>query len=162
MPPPVEASIDHRVVTRFAVRHGIDLTGCTVHGRDPGGVDWLKPSPWMLDAALYVHGCVPSEALLVGDSTTDVAAAHAAGTPCVGIAVEQERAATLIRVGAVGVVGDLGAFLEGTQIQSRWTQGARYASGKVSRCCRCTRAQASELPGRDGEPGCGGSCLFEH
>lgn len=102
---------DARVVGRFAQRHGIDLSGCTVHGRGPGHADRLKPSPWMLEAALHVHGCVPSEALLVGDSATDIAAAHAAGMPCVGVAVGQERAAALITVGADGVVGDLGAFL---------------------------------------------------
>ena len=102
---------DARVVGRFAQRHGIDLTGCTVHGRDPGHADRLKPSPWMLQAALDAHGCEPSEALLVGDSTTDVAAAQAAGMPCVGVAIDQERAAALIRVGAAGVVVDLGAFL---------------------------------------------------
>lgn len=102
---------DHHVVTRFAQRHGIDLTGCTVHGRDPGHADRLKPSPWMLQAALDAHGCEPSEALLVGDSTTDVAAAQAAGMPCVGVAIDQERAAALVRVGAAGVVVDLSAFL---------------------------------------------------
>ena len=102
---------DHDVVTRFAQRHGIDLTGCTVHGRDPGHADRLKPSPWMLQAALHAHGCEPSEALLVGDSTTDVAAAQAAGMPCVGVAIDQERAAALVRVGAAGVVVDLSAFL---------------------------------------------------
>ncbi len=102
---------DPRVVTRFAVRLGIDLSGWTVHGRDPGGADRLKPSPWMLVAALHVHRIEPGDALLVGDSMTDVAAAQLAGMPCVGVAVDDAHAAALIRGGAVGVVTDLSAFL---------------------------------------------------
>lgn len=102
---------DSRAVTRFAQRHGVDLTGSSVHGRDPGQPERLKPAPWMLRAALHVHGAKPGEALLVGDSTTDVAAAAAAGMPCVGVATDPARAAALRSAGAVGTVEDLAAFL---------------------------------------------------
>ena len=102
---------DHHVVTRFAQRHGIDLTGCTVHGRDPGHADRLKPSPWMLQAALDAHGCEPSECL-AGRRQHDGRRCRASGGDAVRRCGDRpERAAALVRVGAAGVVVDLSAFL---------------------------------------------------
>jgi len=101
---------DPRVVTRFAQRQGIALTGISVHGREPGHPERLKPAPWMLHAALIAHGCAPGEALLIGDSATDVASATAAGMPCVGLASDEARRAALRSAGAVGTVPDLGVF----------------------------------------------------
>lgn len=101
---------DPRVVTRFARHHDIDLAGITIHGRESGHAERLKPSPWLLEAALRAHSCEPGEALLIGDSPTDVTAALAAGMPCVGMASEPQRADVLIAAGAFGVIADLRAF----------------------------------------------------
>jgi HAD superfamily hydrolase (TIGR01509 family) len=101
---------DPRVVERFAQRQHLDLTGITVHGRDPERLNRLKPAPWMLLAALRECGCEPSSALFLGDTSTDVAAAAAAGMPCLGVASEPAQAEALTSAGAVGVVPDLSAI----------------------------------------------------
>lgn len=44
-----------------------------------------KPAPDLLQAALNQLDCKPSEAIMLGDMTVDITAAHAAGLPCVAI-----------------------------------------------------------------------------
>lgn len=53
----------------------------TLIGGDSGFAN--KPAPDMLIAACRAIGCDTDEALLVGDSEVDVAAAKAAGMPCI-------------------------------------------------------------------------------
>lgn len=44
-----------------------------------------KPAPDLVQAALSQLNCQPSEAIMVGDTTADVQAAHAADVRCIGI-----------------------------------------------------------------------------
>jgi HAD superfamily hydrolase (TIGR01662 family) len=44
-----------------------------------------KPAPDLLQTALEQLSCKSSEAIMFGDMTVDIAAAHAAGMPCVAI-----------------------------------------------------------------------------
>ncbi len=46
----------------------------------------LKPQPHLLQQAMAIHGTSPGECLMIGDSTTDIQAARAAGTLVVAYA----------------------------------------------------------------------------
>jgi phosphoglycolate phosphatase len=65
------------VLSRFGLLARLDL----VIGGDSGYPK--KPSPDMLLAACAACGCGANEAMLVGDSATDVATARAAGVTCI-------------------------------------------------------------------------------
>lgn len=68
-------------------RHGIraDL----VVARDPGRR--IKPHPDQVEAALALLGVRPEEAVMVGDSEWDEAAARAAGVPFIGLSLGRRR-----------------------------------------------------------------------
>ena len=65
------------ILSHFNLLANLDL----VIGGDSGYPK--KPSPDMLLAACRACGCGTNEAMLVGDSATDVAAARAAGVTCI-------------------------------------------------------------------------------
>ena len=65
------------ILTHFGLTPDIDI----VIGGDSGYPK--KPGPEMLLAACALSGCKPADAVMVGDSTADVAAARAAGVPSI-------------------------------------------------------------------------------
>ncbi|GAA4568130.1 hypothetical protein GCM10023176_21930 [Micromonospora coerulea] len=80
--------------------------------------------------ALQALNARPSAAVLVGDSTTDIEAAHAAGVPCIRYANKPGRAERLAAAGADAIVTDmshLAAVLARTrkpQSQLPWVESA--------------------------------------
>ncbi|MCM3660904.1 HAD family hydrolase [Georgenia satyanarayanai] len=86
---------------------GPALAGLPVHGRDTARPEHLKPSPHPLLAAAEGAGVAPADAVMVGDSLSDVQAATAAGMPCIGLSPDPERRAELRAAGAVAVAPDL-------------------------------------------------------
>ncbi|MFL0357411.1 HAD-IA family hydrolase [Erythrobacter sp. GH1-10] len=74
-----------------------------------------KPHPAMLEAALFEAGAMPSEAVMIGDTTFDMQMAGAARVQAVGVAWGYHPPAELQATGArevVDAVADLGAALE--------------------------------------------------
>ena len=71
-------------------------------GRDPADPRLMKPNPHLIRLAL--DGKPPHEAVLIGDSTTDIAAAHAAGVPAIGYANKPGKTARLQAAGADALV----------------------------------------------------------
>ena len=68
-----------------SARETLEAKGLIEHIEFVGGADQVaapKPAPDLLLLALQRLGCEPHEALMVGDTTADVGAAHAAGLPC--------------------------------------------------------------------------------
>ena len=90
---------------------GPDLASLPVHGRDPRRADLLKPSPHMLLSAAREARVVPSQAVMIGDSASDVLAATAATMACIGLSPDPGRRAELLRAGAEAVAADLAALL---------------------------------------------------
>lgn len=87
-------------------RHGLTAAVEGVVGRH----DWmfphqLKPDPFLVQLALMGWRDVP--AVLVGDSVTDVQAAHAAGVLAIGYASTPSDRTTLAAAGAEAVVGTM-------------------------------------------------------
>jgi phosphoglycolate phosphatase-like HAD superfamily hydrolase len=84
-----------------------------------GGGDLVarhKPDPEVVRLVLERLGCAPHEALMVGDTTADVAAAHAASVPCWAVLGGTHDEATLRAAGAdlilSGGIAELTAALD--------------------------------------------------
>lgn len=68
-----------------------------------------KPHPMMLERAMGEVGCAPAETVLIGDTSYDMAMAHAAGTHALGVDWGYHAREALERAGATRV---LAAFAE--------------------------------------------------
>lgn len=95
-------------VDRFLELHGLAV------GAAFGREDWMfphnmKPDPLLVQKALIGARGVP--AVLVGDSTTDVQAAHAAGARSIGYANKPGKVTQLEAVGANAVVTSMYALV---------------------------------------------------
>jgi HAD superfamily hydrolase (TIGR01549 family) len=64
----------------------------------------LKPNPYLLNQALTVLNVPAGVATFLGDSTTDVQAAHAAGTMSIGYTNKPGKKADLLAAGADTVI----------------------------------------------------------
>lgn len=63
-----------------------------------------KPAPDMVEKALQILGCKPSEAIYVGDSDVDIATARNAGLPCLSVLWGFRDKKCLIQNGATHIV----------------------------------------------------------
>lgn len=86
--------------SELAIRAFVDLHGLRdqiegVVGRTRSRTEDLKPEPYLLRRALDEHAAAPAEAVLVGDSTTDIEAAQAAGTAAIAYANKPRKRETL-------------------------------------------------------------------
>jgi len=68
----------------------------------------MKPDPSSILAALSAAGGAASAAVYVGDSLTDIAAAHAAGMPVVAYANRPGKAERFTEARADAVVASMG------------------------------------------------------
>ncbi|MEV0644488.1 HAD hydrolase-like protein [Phytomonospora sp. NPDC050363] len=73
-------------------------------GRPYAAPERMKPDPAPIRAALAVLGEHAREAVMAGDSATDVRAARAAGTAAVGYANRPGKARALTDAGAEAVI----------------------------------------------------------
>ncbi|WP_181778881.1 HAD family hydrolase [Pseudonocardia pini] len=64
-------------------------------GRTRSRTEDLKPKPYLLRRALDKRAAAPTEAVLIGDSVTDIQAARAAGTAVIAFANRPEKEPTL-------------------------------------------------------------------
>ncbi len=77
--------------------------GLSTHFEHIGGGDLVarhKPAPDVIHLLLERLGCGPDEALMVGDTTADIGAAHAAGLPCWSVLGGVHDEGTLREAGA--------------------------------------------------------------
>jgi HAD superfamily hydrolase (TIGR01509 family) len=72
----------------------------------------LKPNPHLLIAALRVLGVPAAAAAFLGDSTTDIAAAHAASTMSIGYTNKPGKTTQLFTAGADTVIHTLAEIIE--------------------------------------------------
>lgn len=96
-----------------AYLEGRGLNACFPHvygrTRDP---DLLKPHPHCLQQALHAFGADPTQALMLGDSASDLLAARAAGVAFLGYARNDGKEKTLREAGAHFLVRSLSEVLE--------------------------------------------------
>lgn len=81
-----------------------------VYGRTAGRADRLKPSPAMLLDAAADAAVPPDQAVMVGDSVTDIVAAARAGIPGIGLTPLPQRAQAMREAGAIAVLDDTAAL----------------------------------------------------
>ncbi len=79
-------------------------------GREPRRPDLLKPHPSLVLAALDLAQVEPADAVLIGDSITDVEVAQTTGALAIGYAKTQERGRALRAAGAAAVVSEMAGF----------------------------------------------------
>ncbi|CAM5722949.1 HAD family hydrolase OS=Streptomyces alboniger OX=132473 GN=CP975_16310 PE=4 SV=1 [Streptomyces alboniger] len=90
-----------------------DLTACFaphIYGRTQQ-LNHLKPDPHCLNRALNAMGSAPSEALMIGDTPSDLYAAKAAGVPFLGYARNERKEKLLRDAGATVTVSSLEPML---------------------------------------------------
>lgn len=100
-----------RSITEVLAHGGPLLAALPVYGREPGALERLKPAPHQLLTAAQDAGVAPAEAVMIGDSASDVQAARAATMPCIGLSDDPQRRRALLAAGARAAATDLGALL---------------------------------------------------
>lgn len=93
-----------------------------VHGvvaRTDSNPRLLKPSPHLVLTAMRQLGARPGECALIGDSTTDVTAAHAAGTIAIGYANKPGKRERLTAAGANAIIDRLGDLARASAISTQ-------------------------------------------
>ncbi|UQX00998.1 HAD family hydrolase [Streptomyces sp. RerS4] len=98
-------------VRKFLAIHDVLSLVDDIVGRPALRPDLMKPSAHPLLVAAAALGAAPESAVLIGDSTTDVEAARAAGTRIIGYANKPQKETTL--AGADVVVLDMRVIAEG-------------------------------------------------
>ncbi|MFH8289396.1 HAD-IA family hydrolase [Streptomyces sp. NPDC018059] len=100
-----------RAVAAYLHLHGLtDAFGPHIHGRTDRPA-LLKPDPDSLNRALRGLGAQPAEAVMIGDTATDLQAARDAKVLFVGYARDERKAAPLREAGAEFVVPTLEPLL---------------------------------------------------
>ncbi|MFT9477425.1 HAD family hydrolase [Streptomyces sp. Mo3] len=94
-------------VREFMRRHEIHYLVQEVVGRAHEKPELMKPSPHSLFVAAELVSEEPSRCALVGDSVTDVEAAHRAGSRAIGYANKPPKLRSLAEAGADEVVTDM-------------------------------------------------------
>uniref|UniRef100_A0AAU2JLL8 HAD hydrolase-like protein n=1 Tax=Streptomyces sp. NBC_00049 TaxID=2903617 RepID=A0AAU2JLL8_9ACTN len=87
-------------VRQYLTLHGILSAVDEIIGRPALRTDLMKPSPHPLLTAAAVFGLAADLMVLVGDSVTDVEAAHAAGAKSIGYVNKPGKDASLADAGA--------------------------------------------------------------
>ncbi|MFJ3497143.1 HAD family hydrolase [Streptomyces sp. NPDC086091] len=101
-----------RVVAKYLAGRG--LTACFaphVYGRTRD-LHLLKPDPHCLNRALRAMGSAPADALMIGDTPSDLLAAREAGVPFLGYARNERKEKHLRDAGATAVVHSLKQVLD--------------------------------------------------
>ncbi|MEU7601486.1 HAD family hydrolase [Streptomyces sp. NPDC040724] len=88
-------------VRKYLAHHGVVGVVDEIVGRPPLRPDLMKPSPHPLLTAASAFGVAPGLTVLVGDSVTDVEAAHAAGARSIGYANKPPKQTALAGADAV-------------------------------------------------------------
>jgi phosphoglycolate phosphatase-like HAD superfamily hydrolase len=118
-----------------ALRRAIDADAAIAAATSKDDVSTSKPAPDLVERALELAGASADEAVFVGDSVWDVAAAHRAGVVCVALTCGGTTDADLLAAGAEEVYADPAELL------------AKLRSSALSRlgCGRRPAATSSDL-----------------
>lgn len=93
-----------QAVTAYLDAHGLARSVGAVIGRDDPDPAHMKPSPYQVRKALQVNDAAAADCVLIGDSVSDVTAAHVAHVAVIGYANKPDKAGRLSQAGANVVV----------------------------------------------------------
>ncbi|MEY9213900.1 HAD family hydrolase [Thermobifida halotolerans] len=91
-------------IRAFLTKHGLEKLVTGVFGRDKTTPDRLKPDPHLLVLAATALDTPHRECLMVGDSTTDIQAAHALDMSALGYANQPGKQAAFEELGCQAVI----------------------------------------------------------
>ncbi|MFE0190769.1 HAD family hydrolase [Streptomyces sp. NPDC059008] len=97
-------------VRAFLARHSLSNHVREVVGRAADRPDLMKPHPHSLLRAAELLEVGPSECVLIGDSVTDIQAAHLAGATAIGYANKPHKGEAFTEAGAEAVTDRMGAI----------------------------------------------------
>lgn len=115
-------------VTVYVEREDLSQYITHIVGRDPDDPGRMKPDPYLVERALGISDTKADDAVLIGDSPSDVAAARAVGVKVIGYANKPGKADRLAAAGAEAIVTSmrlLAEAMEGSILRS----GASSVSG---------------------------------
>lgn len=107
------------VITAHLDRHGISQYVDHIEGRDPTDPALMKPNPYLVTRAAQALHTEPRNCVLIGDATTDVRAAHAAGTLAVGYANKPGKHQALTAAGADAITSSMAELAQQLRSQSQ-------------------------------------------
>ena len=93
--PAVVSNNAGEAIESYLAMHALSPFITAVEGRPAAEPARLKPDPFILQRALDRVGQPPAAAVMIGDSPSDVGAAHALGIPCIGLANKPGKRARL-------------------------------------------------------------------
>ncbi|MFB6480301.1 HAD family hydrolase [Streptomyces virginiae] len=99
-------------VRRFLEEHGLEGYVARVVGRPSGRPHLMKPNPFPLIGAAEQMQMDVTHCTLIGDSLTDIQAAHAAGTTVIGYANKAHKADLFAKAQADAVTDDMQAIAD--------------------------------------------------
>ncbi|MEU2572048.1 HAD family hydrolase [Streptomyces anulatus] len=99
-------------VRAFLDRHGLSEHVLTIVGRPEGHPELMKPNPHSLIAAAERLDVDVSLCALIGDSLTDIEAAHAIGSVAIGFANKPRKHQLFVEAGAEAVTDSMQAIAQ--------------------------------------------------
>jgi phosphoglycolate phosphatase len=90
----------HAYLTTHRLADQIDY----ISARTPADTTRLKPHPHLVTQATHALHAEPTACILIGDSLTDIHAAHAAGVPAIGYANKASKPPRFTDTGAAAVI----------------------------------------------------------
>lgn len=95
-------------VRTFLALHDLTLYVRGVSARTQADPMLLKPSPFLVEQAIRSLGTSPEHCVMIGDSTSDIEAAHAAGVPVIAYANKPGKVDKFRAEGADDVIESIG------------------------------------------------------
>ena len=96
-----------RAVRAYLDRHGLSDGIANVVARTSHDPALLKPSPHLINEALHGLNADPAASTLVGDSVTDIEAAHRAGVASIGYANKPGKKEHMVELEAGSVINSM-------------------------------------------------------
>jgi phosphoglycolate phosphatase-like HAD superfamily hydrolase len=78
----------------------------------------MKPNPCALNAAMSAVQIGPTSSVFVGDSVTDIQAAHSVNVRCVGYANKPTKVAIFVAESADSVITKMATFADAVRIST--------------------------------------------
>lgn len=106
-------------ITTYCTHTGLNAFIDSVIARRPHEVTKLKPHPHFLCESLHALGTTPQQAVMIGDSTSDIEAATAANVPAIAYANKPGKTDTLTAYHPQAIITHMTELLPPTPSPSR-------------------------------------------
>uniref|UniRef100_UPI003F493AEC HAD family hydrolase n=1 Tax=Amycolatopsis sp. CA-096443 TaxID=3239919 RepID=UPI003F493AEC len=139
-------------VRRYLQRAGLEDLVRGVSARNSAEIRRLKPSPYLLQQAIAAGGGPPDTYVMIGDSTSDIEAARAAGTAVIALADKPGKYERFARLAPNGIVTSMAELSGGDRAgaareRTAWPQPDRSPTPARPGTRRCSSARRRLTPG---------------